>query len=167
MAHIHEQVLAAANQIASERPDYTFLMGEIVRALPHLNESSVRTHVGSRCCINAPKHHPHRWDYFRRVGRGRYEVLAKHRSNREAQGESPEKRGSRRDTIHVVIHQDEGAYVADCLELPVVTQGGTLDEVVDSLIQAVTLHLEDEDLAALGLVDRPRLQISYGMPLAS
>jgi len=35
----------------------------------------VRTHVVSRCCVNAPKHHLHRWKYFRRVGRGTYEVL--------------------------------------------------------------------------------------------
>ena len=29
----------------------------------------------SRCCVNAPAHHVHRWPYFRRIRRGEYEVL--------------------------------------------------------------------------------------------
>ena len=31
---------------------------EIVRALPHLDPGTVRTHIVSRCCVNAPKNHP-------------------------------------------------------------------------------------------------------------
>jgi len=68
---------------------------------------------------------------------------------------------TRRETIHAVIQGDKSPYVAECLELAVVTQGKTLDEVVEQLRQALTLHVQDEDMAALGLVDHPRLQLIY------
>jgi predicted RNase H-like HicB family nuclease len=73
----------------------------------------------------------------------------------------------RRDTIHAIIQKGETAYVAECLEVAVVTQGKTLDEVVENLQQALALHLEDEDLAALGLADHPRVQLIYDIALAS
>ncbi len=83
--HVHEEVLVAANQIASLRDDWTFTPFEVVKALPVLNESSVRTHIVSRCCVNAPRNHLRRWDYFRRVGHGKYEVTSKYRSTRIAE----------------------------------------------------------------------------------
>jgi len=55
------------------------------------------------------------------------------------------------DVIHGVIHLDQNTFVADCLEVAVVTQGGTLDEVIKNLNDALALHLEGEDLAAFGL----------------
>jgi predicted RNase H-like HicB family nuclease len=73
----------------------------------------------------------------------------------------------KRDTIHAIIQKGETAYVAECLEVAVVTQGRTLDEVVENLQQALALHLEDEDLAMLGLADHPRVQLIYDMALAS
>ena len=66
-----------------------------------------------------------------------------------------------------MIQRDRATYVAECLELAVVTQGNTLDEVFDNLKQALALHLEGEDMATLGLVDNPRLQLVYDAPLAS
>ena len=69
--------------------------------------------------------------------------------------------GIRRDVIHAVIGGDDSAYVAECLELAVVTQGKTLDEVVENLRQALTLHMQDEDMAMLGLAEHPHLQIIY------
>ena len=72
---VHAEVLAAARRLCRERSGWTFRPDEVVRALPHLNASTVRTHIVSRCCVNAPKHHLHRWAYFRRIARGVYEVL--------------------------------------------------------------------------------------------
>ncbi|HYA98107.1 MAG TPA: hypothetical protein VEH49_08435, partial [Methylomirabilota bacterium] len=71
---VQKPVLDAANRIASRRKDWSFGVKEIVSALPHLNKSTVQTHIVSRCCVNAPKNHPHKWNYFRRIGRGRYQV---------------------------------------------------------------------------------------------
>jgi predicted RNase H-like HicB family nuclease len=176
LLHIHEQVLLAARRLATESKDWSFIVRDIVAALPALNPSTVRTHVVSRCCVNAPKNHLHKWDYFRRIGRGRYQIEAKYRqtpikplgapTNQERDSRSMEARAVGRRSIHAVIHKDEGAYVVECLELPVVTQGSSLDEAVANLREALALHLEGEDLAALGLSAQPDVQISYEMPAA-
>jgi predicted RNase H-like HicB family nuclease len=50
--------------------------------------------------------------------------------------------------------------VAECLEIPVVTQGGTLDEVTRNLKEAVELHLTGENLAALGLASQPTILVT-------
>jgi len=43
----------------------------------------------------------------------------------------------------------EKYYVAECIDLPIVTQGKTLDEVVENIREAISLHLEGEDLEEL------------------
>jgi len=50
--------------------------------------------------------------------------------------------------------------VAECVEVPVVTQGLTLDETIANLREAVELHLEGEDLAELGLAPQPTLIVT-------
>jgi predicted RNase H-like HicB family nuclease len=174
--HVHQEVLAAANRIGSQRGDWTFSPLEIVQALPVLKESSVRTHIVSRCCVNAPKNHLHRWDYFRRIARGQYEVRPKYRSSsapesvqaqpREAGSDSHLRDPGARNVIHAVIHKDENLYTAECLEVAVVTQGETLDEVFTNLNEAIGLHLEGENLAIFGLSDHPRLQVLVDTPLS-
>ena len=64
-------------------------------------------------------------------------------------------------TIKAVIRQGEqSGYVAECLEIPVVTQGQTLDQVTKNLVEAVALHLDGEDLASLGLVLNPTVLVT-------
>ena len=55
---------------------------------------------------------------------------------------------------------EESGYVAECLEIAVVTQGATLDEVMANLKEAVELHLASEDLAQLGLAPHPTLLVT-------
>jgi hypothetical protein len=69
---VHEEVLDAARRVADARG--TFRLRDVVAALPHLNAGTVRTHVASRCCANAPAHHATRWKYFRKAARGRYRL---------------------------------------------------------------------------------------------
>lgn len=65
-------------------------------------------------------------------------------------------------TIKAAIRQGEqSGYVAECLEIPVVTQGATLDEVSANLREAVALHLEGEDLMAMGLVASPSIIVTF------
>lgn len=63
-------------------------------------------------------------------------------------------------TIKAFIRKGEKYYVAECLEIPVVTQGKTLDEAVANLKEAVSLHLEGEDLKQLGFAPNPTLIIT-------
>jgi len=187
---VHHEVLDAARRLCRERGGWTFRPNEVVRALPHLNPSTVRTHIVSRCCVNAPRHHPHRWAYFRRIARGAYQILPALRRMRRTQragggagraagsmgasralatsrvAETAGTYGRRaaaapRDTVHVVVTRDRNWYVAECLELAVVTQGRTLDELVANLREAVALHLEGEDSANVGVVAEPRISLTY------
>jgi len=59
--------------------------------------------------------------------------------------------------IQVHIYKGEKYYVAECLDLPVVTQGKTLDELADNLKEAITLQLEGEDLADFDLIPQPSI----------
>ena len=164
---IHREVLETARRILRERGEKTFRVADIVHALPHLNPSSVRTHVVSRCCVNAPKNHPHKWDYFRRTGRGEYEILSPFDAKRvppRRVAESPSvyaPAGPARDTIHVVVRRSAGFYVAESLELALVTQGRSLDELLRNLKQAIRLHLEGEDPRVFGLTASPRIAVTY------
>ena len=63
-------------------------------------------------------------------------------------------------TIKAYIHKGETHYVAQCLEIAVVTQGKTLDETIANLEEAVALHLEGEDLEELGLAPNPTLLVT-------
>lgn len=62
-----------------------------------------------------------------------------------------------RRTIQVRITKDEDGYVAECLDLPVVTQADTLDELAANIQEAISLHLETEDLEALGFAHEPTI----------
>ena len=172
----HDQILQAAVDRCRKRKGWEFSPAEIVAALPHLNAGTVRTHIISRCCVNAPKNHPHKWDYFRRVDRGVYEVRPPYRRTRRRRARQESvagepastyllsSEGSPRDTIHAVVRRSAAWFVAECLEVAVVTQGRSLDELASNLQEAIDLHLEGENPAALGLVRAPRLAITYELP---
>ena len=57
--------------------------------------------------------------------------------------------------IQVHIYKGDKYYIAECLDLPVVTQGKTLDELVFNLKEAINLQLEGENLPDFDLVAEP------------
>jgi predicted RNase H-like HicB family nuclease len=64
-------------------------------------------------------------------------------------------------TIKAVVRPGEqSGYVAECMEIAVVTQGATLDEVTHNLQEAVQLHLEGEDVTELGLIPNPTIIVT-------
>lgn len=172
---LHEEILGAARRLCTARSNWTFTPAEIVHALPHLNERSVRTHVVSRCCVNATSHHAHRWPYFKRLRRGMYTIQKEYRAlpggSPHADATTPEVAESgaaydvepdaARSAIHAVVAENEGRYTAECLEVPVVTQGRSLDEALGNLREALDLYMADEDPVLLGLTSRPRLFVSF------
>jgi predicted RNase H-like HicB family nuclease len=67
-------------------------------------------------------------------------------------------------TIQAIIYPgDEKGYVAECLNLSVVTQGYNLDDTVSNLREAIRLHLEGEDLAEMGFTPNPPLLVTLEM----
>lgn len=68
-------------------------------------------------------------------------------------------------TIKAVIRQGEKQYIAECVEIAVVTQGSSISETLKNLQEAVSLHLEGENLAELGLVPNPSILVTMELEL--
>jgi predicted RNase H-like HicB family nuclease len=63
-------------------------------------------------------------------------------------------------TIKAIVRKGETHYVAEGVEVAIVTQGKTLDETINNLKEAVELHLKGENLAELGLASNPTLIVT-------
>jgi len=64
-------------------------------------------------------------------------------------------------TIQVRAFRGDRQYVAECLDLPVVTQAPTLDELAENIREAVGLQLEGEDLTELGIASDPTIVVMF------
>jgi predicted RNase H-like HicB family nuclease len=70
-------------------------------------------------------------------------------------------------TIQVRVFRGEQQWVAESLDLPVVTQAPSLDELASNIREAIATHLEGEDLAALGLAPDPTVVVTFELPAAA
>lgn len=66
-----------------------------------------------------------------------------------------------RPAIHAVVTESEGLFTAECLEVAVVTQGASLDEILINLREALELFMSGEDYNLLGLEPDPRLVLNF------
>ncbi len=66
-----------------------------------------------------------------------------------------------KNIIQAHIYKSGKYFVAECVDLPVVTQGKTLDELVKNLREAVGLQLTGENLADFGLSAHPSILASF------
>jgi hypothetical protein len=130
MTPIHRQVLETAGALADA--EGRFRIADVVRALPQLNAGTVRTHVASRCCVNAPAHHQSRHRYFRALGRGEYRIESPFRRR--------VRRGRRRPASQDVILASMESGVDPTL-------------IAESLSMTPTVRLETMRRAALSLSD--------------
>jgi predicted RNase H-like HicB family nuclease len=53
--------------------------------------------------------------------------------------------------IHVRVFQGDQQFVAECFDLPIVTQAATLDQLMANIREAIGLQLDDEDPGDFGL----------------
>ncbi|WP_446684942.1 DUF7669 domain-containing protein [Lentzea indica] len=78
-ASAREEILEAAKMLAAHAPDGTFTLTEIIDEIRRRGcryaEGTVRTHVVSRMCVNAPDHHATVYADLERVGPGRYRLV--------------------------------------------------------------------------------------------
>ena len=63
-------------------------------------------------------------------------------------------------TVKALLRRGEHYYVAECIEIAVVTQGKTVDETLANLQEAVALHLEGEDPVHFGLIPAPTILVT-------
>lgn len=64
---------------------------------------------------------------------------------------------------HVIqfhVYKGDHYYVAEGLDLPVVTQAKTLDELAKNIQEAVALQLSDEDPADYSLAPKPSVMLN-------
>ncbi len=69
-----------------------------------------------------------------------------------------------RRIIQVKIYQGEKYYVSECVDLPVISQGKTIDEAVANIKEAIELHLEGEDLKELGIYKDFSILVNLEIP---
>jgi hypothetical protein len=73
-----DEILAAFRLLTGQTGRSQCTAAEIVEELKRqgttYQESTIRTHVTSRMCGNAPDHHPVVYDDLERVGRGQYRL---------------------------------------------------------------------------------------------
>ena len=68
-------------------------------------------------------------------------------------------------TIQFHVWKSEKFYVAQATDVPIVTQGATLDEIARNVREAVDLYLEGEDLETLGFASSPQVLVSFEIAL--
>ncbi len=66
-----------------------------------------------------------------------------------------------KNIIQVHVSRGEEYFVAECVDLPVVTQGKTLDELAVNIKEAIALQLEDENPADFGLTNNPSILANF------
>jgi len=75
-----DEVVQAARAIIARKRRNEFRLAEIIQYLKDANseysESTIRTHVTSRCCANAPDHHAKVYRDFEKIGKGMYQVVS-------------------------------------------------------------------------------------------
>ena len=69
-----------------------------------------------------------------------------------------------KNIIQYRIFKSDTYYVAEGIDLPVVTQGETLDELAKNIQEATELCLEGEDPADFGLSPSPSVLINFELP---
>lgn len=63
-------------------------------------------------------------------------------------------------TIQFHVYKGDKYYIAEGLDLPVVTQAKSLDELARNIQEAVELHLADEDPADFSLAPDPSVLVN-------
>ncbi len=67
-----------------------------------------------------------------------------------------------KNSIDSSIKQGEdGFYVGECIEIPVVTQGISIEKTISNLIEAVELYFENEIPSELGFTNDFKLIINF------
>lgn len=73
-----DNILAVVREIVKRKNLNQFEVGEIVDFMlskdQNLNASTIRTHITSRCCVNAAPNHAVTYNDYERIGRGLYRL---------------------------------------------------------------------------------------------
>lgn len=62
------------------------------------------------------------------------------------------------------ISHDKNTYVAEGVDLAIVTQANNLDSLVKNIEEAVSLHLEDENIKDFDFSQKPSILVNFELP---
>ncbi len=66
-----------------------------------------------------------------------------------------------RKVINISIYQGDEYLVADGINIPIVTQGKSYNELMSNLKEAINLFLESEDLSAFDIDTNPAIIANF------
>jgi hypothetical protein len=66
-----------------------------------------------------------------------------------------------KDYIQAHVQRSASGYRAECFDLPILTEGQSLDEAVEKLHTAIYDFLDGKDLARMGLAPKPKVMVSF------
>lgn len=66
--------------------------------------------------------------------------------------------------IQVHVSKGDKYYIAEGIDLPIVTQGKTLDELTKNIQEAIELHLEGENPADFNIAPNPSVLMNFELP---
>ncbi|MSR67367.1 DUF1902 domain-containing protein [Candidatus Peribacteria bacterium] len=66
--------------------------------------------------------------------------------------------------IQFRVSKGEKKYIAECMDLPIVTEADTLDQLSQKIQEALTLHMEDEDFSN-EFTSSPSVLVSFELPV--
>lgn len=73
-----DEILSAVSFIVKSKGRNRFTLSEVVEFMVKKNtsykESTIRTHITSKCCLNAPSNHQTVYDDFERIEHGVYKL---------------------------------------------------------------------------------------------
>lgn len=74
-----DEILTAVKNITREREEKQFGLGEVLQYMiadgTSYKESTIRTHITSKCCSNSPNHHGSVFNDYERIGKGIYRLV--------------------------------------------------------------------------------------------
>jgi len=62
------------------------------------------------------------------------------------------------------VYKENDSYIAEGVDLAIVTQADNLDELVKNIEEAVSLHFEGEEVTNFDYSQKPSILVNYELP---
>lgn len=77
-ANCRDELLEVVTKLVNKKSINEFTVAEVLEAMMNNNTvysvNTIKTHITSRCCMNAPKNHYSTYDDYERVNKGVYKL---------------------------------------------------------------------------------------------
>lgn len=74
-----DEILVCVENLIKKTGSNKFFLEDVIKCMmengTQYQESTIRTHVSSRMCRNAPQHHQVKYEDLERIGHGKYQLI--------------------------------------------------------------------------------------------